>query len=496
MAVTHPRPGHTLRWLIPILAIYALLAGLYALKTPAWQAPDEPAHYNYVRYLVEHRQLPELQPGDYPADYLEAIKAARFPAEMSVEAIRYESHQPPLYYLLAAPVYALGRALGLATPLLPLRLFSVFLGLASIAAGYAAVRAAFPGRPWLAWATAAFMATLPMHTAMTGVVNNDVLAELLLSLTVWQLVLADRRGWTGRRAAVLGLLVGLAFLTKLQAYVAAGLVALGWALDAWRARAAGSGLGAPIRRGLLMAALALALVLPWLARNVAVYGLGDPLGMVRHDQVVVGQLTTRELLGEMGAVAFLRRFAQTTFQSFWGQFGWMGVPLPPRVYQALALLSGLAALGLLDALPALRNAWRDGATRHGLLLMGAWLAFTGAGFLWYNLKYVQHQGRYLFPAIVPLGLLFAAGVARLLQRRPWWALIAVAVAMAGLLAWGLAAGDLKLFAMALLGGALCALLVGHGLERRVAGLPLAALYGAMAGLALWALRYMAPLLRP
>jgi len=28
----------------------------------------------------------------------------------------------------------------------------------------------------------------------------------------------------------------------------------------------------------------------------------------------------------------------------------------------------------------------------------------------YNLKFVQHQGRYLFPALVPIGLAFALGL--------------------------------------------------------------------------------------
>lgn len=496
MAATHPSLGRALRPLIPILVVYALLASLYAIHTPAWQAPDEPAHYNYVRHIVEERALPELKQGDYPAAYLEEIKAARFPKDMSIAPIRYESHQPPLYYLLAAPVYALGRALGMTTPLLPLRLFSVLLGMATLAAGYAALRVALPERPWLAWGAVAFAATLPMHAAMTGVVNNDALVGLLLALVAWQLLLAEREGWSNRRALWLGLLLGLALLTKLQAYVAAPLIALAWALHAGRARAEGRGWGEPIRHAFIVAGVALALVLPWLARNVAVYGLGDPLAMARHAQVAGGQLTTQQLLGEIGTMAFMRRMAQTTFQSFWGQFGWMGVPLPPRVYQGLALLSALAMLGVVDAWPALRAAWRHRPTRHSLLLLGAWLALTLAGYLWYNLTYVQHQGRYLFPAIIPLGLLFTVGVWRLVRRRPLWILIVVAALMIGLLAWGLATGELRLFSLALLGAALCGMVLGHALERRMPGLPLVALYGGMAGLALWALRYMAPLLRP
>ena len=142
-----PRPRRPApRWLLPaILVAYALLGVLYAVYTPAWQAPDEPAHYNYVRYLAEEYRFPILKPGDFPAAYLEEIKAAHFPSEMSIAPIRYEFHQPPLYYLLLVPLYRLfGGAL------LPLRLASLLLGGLALVVVYWSVEALVPGRPWLA----------------------------------------------------------------------------------------------------------------------------------------------------------------------------------------------------------------------------------------------------------------------------------------------------------------------------------------------------------
>ena len=166
------------RWLLPaIVLLYLILATLYAVYTPAWQAPDEPAHYNYVRYLAESHRFPILKPGDYPAAYLEEIKAAHFPPEMSIESIRYEFHQPPLYYLLVVPLYSLfGGAL------LPLRLLSVALGALLLLVVRWTVSALVPERPFLALGATAFVAFLPMHLAMTAAVNNDTLAELLLAM--------------------------------------------------------------------------------------------------------------------------------------------------------------------------------------------------------------------------------------------------------------------------------------------------------------------------
>ena len=40
-------------WLAAILVAYLVSAVLYAWNTPAWQAPDEPAHYNYIAHIAE-----------------------------------------------------------------------------------------------------------------------------------------------------------------------------------------------------------------------------------------------------------------------------------------------------------------------------------------------------------------------------------------------------------------------------------------------------------
>src|SRR2546425_6914846 len=105
-----------------IVWAYTLLVALYAVHTPPWQVPDEPAHFNYVRVIAEQATLPVLQAGDYNQAYLDDIKARHFPAGMSIDPIRYESHQPPLYYVVEAPFYKLGEATSLDGRLLGLRL--------------------------------------------------------------------------------------------------------------------------------------------------------------------------------------------------------------------------------------------------------------------------------------------------------------------------------------------------------------------------------------
>ena len=37
--------------LILILIAYLIVGAVYAIRTPDWQAPDEPAHYNYAAQI-------------------------------------------------------------------------------------------------------------------------------------------------------------------------------------------------------------------------------------------------------------------------------------------------------------------------------------------------------------------------------------------------------------------------------------------------------------
>jgi 4-amino-4-deoxy-L-arabinose transferase-like glycosyltransferase len=419
--MSQPSPVRRERYLLLlIILLYLVLGTLYALFTPAWQAPDEPAHYNYVRYLAEQHRFPILKPGDYPAAYLEEIKAAYFPPEMSIEPIRYEFHQPPLYYLLVAPFYQVSSG-----QLLPLRLISVAMGAVLLVVTFWTVEALVPGQPHLALGATAFVAFLPMHLAMTAAVNNDILAEILLVTVLLLSIRYLRRashpvawGDDARLLVLLGITTGLGLVTKSSAYIALPLaLAAIAARPLWLDREPSLGTGLKALGLYLLPALGLAL--PWWLRNMALYGDFDFLGLGRHDQVVAGQLRTAEFVAQNGLGQLLQDLTATTFRSFWGQFGWMGVLLDQRIYQALAILSALALVGFV--LWAIRSGRRwpeypkwQRAGGGLLLLLGL---LTLASYLWYNLGFLQHQGRYLFRALVPVSLAVALGWREALRRR-------------------------------------------------------------------------------
>jgi 4-amino-4-deoxy-L-arabinose transferase-like glycosyltransferase len=399
-----------------IILAYLALGVAYAVNTPKWEVPDEPAHYNYVRHLAETGRFPVLQMGDYPHDYLEEIKAAKFSDSMSIDPIRYEAHQPPLYYLLAAVIYKATSSLPLDQQVVVLRLFSVALGGLLLYVAYLLVKEVFPHSDVLALATTAFVATVPMHIALTAAINNDALAELILSLLLLLAVRWLKDAIPTRRYVVLGgILLGLGLLTKTTIYPAVLLLAVVEAGRWWRQGRHSRPLLFPL---VALLTLSLSLSFWWFARNVLTYGDLDLFGWGRHDAIVVGQPRTAEWVAQFGAKYVAKAFVLTTFKSFWAQFGWMGILVDERIYLVLFLLCAVVVLGLalfvVKTVAQPRSLLPDQRWALGLLTLSALLTFGSYG--WYNLTFVQHQGRYLFPALVPLGLFFALGFRELIAE--------------------------------------------------------------------------------
>ncbi len=403
-----------------VLLLYLLVAGLYAVQTPAWQSPDEPAHYNVVRQLALGGPYPVIAEGDWDQAYLAQLTAAKFaPALLGdFEAIQYEDHQPPLYYLLLTPVYQLSGG-----SLVALRLASVVMGAAVVLAAYAISLRVYPAHGWAAVGTAAFVGFVPQHLHILASVNNDALAWALGAWALWACI--DHAAGGKTPAWALGLLVGLILATKTTVYLMGGVAVLAIVL-----RGAGRW-PALLRFGLAVLPLAAL----WWGRNLLTYGLWDVFGLRAHDAVVIGQLRTADLIAQVGASAYLQSAVQTTYASFWGMFGWMAVPIPLWTQAAFGALVLVGAAGF-----GVWRGWREAAPRAWLLMLTA-SALGVAMLVYYNTQFVQFQGRYAYAVLIPLAMVVAHGLdawrARLplICRWPWLTPAALTVGMVGLSAW-------------------------------------------------------------
>jgi hypothetical protein len=145
----------------------------------------------------------------------------------------------------------------------------------------------------------------------------------------------------------------------------------------------------------------------------------DLFGWARHDAVVAGQPTTAEWIAAHGLRDTVFDLLTISFRSFWAQFGWMGVLVDERIYFFLFLVSACAALGAILMLARRRRERKEwgSASRWTWALLGLLLALVVAADAYYNLKFFQPQGRYLFYALIPIAALWSGGLYELLNAR-------------------------------------------------------------------------------
>jgi 4-amino-4-deoxy-L-arabinose transferase-like glycosyltransferase len=385
-----------------ILLLYLAFAAAYARYTPAWNNPDEPAHYVYIAHISETGTLPVLEPGDWTPDRLEPLIRGHFPQGQAtaIDFLRYEAWQPPLYYLVAAPIYRL------APPdarLDALHGFNIVLGAASLTLAYLVARAFFSQlgvlgaeKTWLPLLVAGALVGVPMFAATSAAINNDNLANVFGGLLTLILLRALAAPVGARSVVLLGVVLGLGVLTKLT---------LGFFLPLALAALVVGGRRDAGRHCVLLLAAMLVVLSPWLVRQGLTYGWDDLLAKRRHDAILIGRaFPSLELSYWLG-------WGTRLFRSAWALFGWMQVPTSEKVYQMWSAVCQLGLVGML-----VYAAWRKLDLRA--LLLVAVVAGAFATVVYYNLTTdVQPQGRFLYVAVAALFTLLGLGWSTLLPPR-------------------------------------------------------------------------------
>jgi 4-amino-4-deoxy-L-arabinose transferase-like glycosyltransferase len=410
-----------------VLAAHCLLAIAYNLATPFGNngypnTPDEGAHFQYVAYVAREWRLPKFE---------------------GYAGVGYEAHQPPLYYLLAAVVYTLTGGEGKAV-----RLLSTLCSAGVVWLVWLTLRRLAPERPLLALAGMGFAAFLPMHIAIGSAVGNDALTNLLFAATLYGLLVnlsntaelypppdlprqrgrnpdslpVDGEGRGGGKGGEylhwlrIPLLVGLTILTKATGILLIPIMLLG-VIVAARLQ---SGRWA---RALGAATLALVMTLLvsgwWLARNYILYG--DPLLQRTFLEVFAGTAKAQDFINQgMTWGQYAQLVADWTFRSFWFAYGApdtarTGLPnfLPSSVYLGLGALTLGAAVGFGLRLREPSPSW----ARVWLLLAGLCLVLTLVSFVLFVRVFFQTQGRYFYPALLPISVFWALGWERLVPER-------------------------------------------------------------------------------
>jgi 4-amino-4-deoxy-L-arabinose transferase-like glycosyltransferase len=327
------------------IAAVAVVGGVSAFRFHIFAGVDELPHISYVQEIAEHGALPWLGRTYIPWQ-MEAIARDSYPRPAGVDprtlglvGESYEAFQPPLYYLLAVPAFAIPS--NYRSKVIAVRLFDLLLLAVAVAVLALLARAIF-ARRWLApYAVALAVLLWPGIIVRSITVSNEAL-ELPLALLY---VLACWRASTRpnpRALLAAGALLGLCLLTAMTLLFLAPLLALPLlrVLGARRDRAALIAAG-------MAALLPLLMLAPWLASNEARYGALTANSLAKQIQAPYVNPTGQSY--GLGAVASrLGRLDRAVLPEEW----W-----PAYAKPALALLlRALPAILLAAALvPALRR---------------------------------------------------------------------------------------------------------------------------------------------
>ena len=394
-----------------LIVVYLLLAAGYSAVTPAATAdqhnPDENAHMEYVSKIA--------------AGHLPVFTDAQH---------GYEFHQPPLYYALCAPVYLAAHRLGAAAATRAVRCVSIALGAVLIWGTFGCVLVLYPDKPILALGTAAFVGLLPGNVALSASVSNDTLTNLVCLLCLWHLGgLATNKKSAGKESLWIGLILGIGIWTKTSTLVLFPVTLLLFYLLARQGRLT---VPTALRAGAVSLGMGVLIGLPWFLRNSLLYG--DPLAQHMFGTAFSGtaqaDVITRVIFGG-SIIGYLQGVAAWTFASFWGVFDSMrlfwgqsplgrtpspAVPLLPT-YNVLALLSAASVVGMVLSIRRVRLTPSQSAIMPVYIALIALILFV---FLRFILTFFQAQGRYLYPALVPLSFFFVRGWSGLLPRPQWF----------------------------------------------------------------------------
>ncbi|HET90431.1 MAG TPA: hypothetical protein ENN99_06810 [Chloroflexi bacterium] len=448
-------------WLI--LVAFLALAWAYGMVMGPFENLDEIEHFSAIRYVSKTGSLPVHDP---------VLQKQYF--------YRQEASQPPLYYILMAgatrllglssddmnvylvsnPFVACGPSAhpynkhglyhnpsrdafpwdGALLTLHVLRALTPLLQAFTVFGVYAVTRLVFPRRPQAAPLAAAITAFNPQFLSVASGVNNDNLVTPLTTLGLYMALLTHQRGLSWRRSVGLGIVAGLAALSKLSGLGLWALIGLVFLEIAWRRYRSEPPSGhsrwttaaTPILHGALIGVIAVAISGWWFWRNWQLYG---DLTALQPMLKMVGLRGSPILpLNEFGLV----------FRSFWGQIACSF--FSSRFYVLYSLLTAVGLVGLAwglvrgDGKPTDRKT--ESSNRSALLFLILWFGIIFFSWLRWNMLTPAPGGRLLFPAIATISALLAYGLLRFFPV-PWhtWGsrclIVLLAVAALAALRWEL-----------------------------------------------------------
>lgn len=436
---------------VPLVVVVAAIgfthAGVWALLTPPFDAPDESEHFAYAQHFAEtgkavggpgavysteqtvaldavrtfsRNETPDGKPPWLPVeergwqDHLERAGGADAPRANGGGFTAATSSHSPLYYSLLAPAYHAAADASIWSRLTLMRLVSALLAAVVAAFAFLIVRELLPNWPLVAVGAGLLVAFQPMFAFMGGSINNDMGVNAAAAVVLYLVVRALRRGVSVRLGAALGVALVAMPLMKFSGFALAPAAGLGVATVAFRdvrakRRAAMRGWSALFGAG-VAAALGWIVVSGSFDRHVfTTPGGGTPVADTAQLGSLTGYLSYiwQVFLPKLPFMTDLISFDPAAYYIYgirgWGAFGWYAIAFPSAVYGAVILM--MLVVGALGAVALWRNARRVPWAPIITLVAAIALVIIGIHVSFYSpapRPVIPEFGRYLFPAIAAL----------------------------------------------------------------------------------------------
>ncbi|MDQ7027345.1 MAG: glycosyltransferase family 39 protein [Anaerolineae bacterium] len=398
-------------WIGLILAIFVFLALGFSLGA-LFEGPDEAAHYNFVRYVQANRNLPPADGDPYgqfhqaPLYYLLMQPLAiLFPdpnfdrAELrenpnhAYDITRFGNDNKNLYLHTRDEAFPYRTATARAVHVM--RLASVLMGAITVWLAYRVTCFVWSEHPYRRILTVAIVAFWPQFIYLSSLINNDNLMFLMGTASLL-LMLQQQANPTWKRAAILGLVLGAALLTKASMGLLAIPIGIATIIDKrlWK-------------YAILTALLTIAIGGWWYVRNYVTYG--DWFGF---NAMFIAW--SNQAINPDGSPDFAIGLSRSVYaySSVWARFGQGAIAMPLWIYRVFDYLLIIAGIGLIGRFI---RGWKNRQTirvnvRQSVFIAAFALVWIGSIISAASVATAGNQGRYLFPGIVAWGMILALGI--------------------------------------------------------------------------------------
>jgi len=407
----------------------------YLFLIPPWQSPDETRHFGYRALLSKDVKLRATASENLDKKIIESMdtfnawkyqnisRPSPLPHRLDDVTFFGESKdvlgRAPLYYLLSSSIIKVFKTEGIINQFYLNRAFSLILFLLSVYFTYLSARILFKDNLLYCLATVSFVAFLPQFLIISTSINPINLAVLLETIFIYLMLLSLNYGKKLLGVLFGPIIIGLGFFNHRSALFMVPpflVLLLIYFLESLNNK----------KNLMKISLILLIIILLFSAIYLIAYHLFPDLL-----NTVVNQSSIKPRIAEINAFIkylfntspkYVSEFFNGFFMSFWYFSGWMRFRYLLDIYSILKLVSLVSFLGLLRYLFLVLSKKKYEMPidfKSFLILTAACLSILlGILITYLPISPLEvAQGRFIFPAITPLAILFILGLKEITPKR-------------------------------------------------------------------------------